>query len=130
MKELKKTFITIIALIVIIIGTGIFSLYFIEEEVNVFQDHIDSIKEKIKQDNWQSAYEESEEMFKKWEKRKITWSIVLDHRKMDDLEALIVRCFQYVRFKNTEEAIVELNQAAQQLMLLEKSEIPTLANIL
>lgn len=124
-----------IIIIALIISLFIFSFCFYS--ANVLQKTTDEliqdlahIEEFITAENWHKAEKYMDLFEKSWEENKFIWSVLIDHREIDNIQISIVHIKSFIKTKNLSQVKAEIAGLNLYLKHIPEIEKLNLENIL
>jgi len=124
-----KPIIIIVISLVFIIGMGCWTLNQVTRSSDRLLSLSGELEEKIGQNLWNDAGKVLEDIKSTWNSTKTVWTILLNHKEIDNIDITVVKLEQYI---NTGEVGLSLAEAASLKFLFQHirdKERPTLKNI-
>lgn len=125
-----KTFISsLIVLLCIIIGVGIYSAY-LDSVVTDLQESLGDLYDYIKSEDWENCKTEADKLSEKWSEYETVLAMFNDHEDVDKVKLSINALKENVKFKDKKHTSKSLSETKILLERLNKNETFTLENVL
>lgn len=102
-----KTITAIIAITAAIITISIFSQNILHRDSDILVQYIEKVEDSIKKDDWNQAENHINQNVKIWEDMKGTWSALVDHQEIDNIDVTMTRLQTLIKSKDTSSALSE-----------------------
>jgi hypothetical protein len=120
-----RTYITV-GVIIFLLGAGSYwHGNYINQSANSLVEKLDRVEELIQIGQWDEAQREMARMENEWKGTKKTWSILIHHQEIDNIEISLKRVEKYVVAKNSLLGLGELS--ALRLLVDHISDTETLS---
>lgn len=129
MKTLK-VFSSLIILLALIIGTGIYSSRTLASSSQRLEKHISQIEENAANGSWNKAKENLSYFEEEWSKTEKTWAILLDHVEMDNIDESVSKVAKFIETKDTSLTLGEVSTLKQYVKHIPEKESFNIKNIL
>lgn len=129
MNTNKKTTLVIISLFVVILLSGILSLIYLNGSSHKLEKSIDAASISVTNKQWDSAAKNLKEFEDKWESAKFSWSILLDHFEIDNIDNSFIKSKKYVESEDFPSALAELEALKQYIKHIPQKESFSIKNI-
>ncbi|EOC99604.1 DUF4363 family protein [Caldisalinibacter kiritimatiensis] len=118
----------ILVLVVIVIGWGL--IYnFVEKNTSEFINNLDDLSKKVENNDWEGAKIQFYKIEKKWDKAKNTWSIILDHHEIDNIDLSIAKASKYIKTQDSSLSLGEIEVLRKLFGIVRENEALTITNI-
>ncbi|WP_053954691.1 DUF4363 family protein [Inediibacterium massiliense] len=125
-----KVFIASLLIMSFIVGGWFFVYDRVENTSYSFINSLDKIIESIHKNDWANASHEFEEVHKKWSRTRNTWSILLPHHEIDNIDLASAKAREYINAQNTSLSLGEIGTLKKLFHIVRENEGLTLTNIL
>jgi len=129
MRFTVKVITIIVFLLAVIISSGIFMTNALSRSSKELGGKITEIEKYAQSENWNKALESLDSFKDDWEKTKPTWSMLIDHAEIDNIETSLSRLSKYVELRQSLFATAEISTLKQFIDHIPKKESFTLENI-
>lgn len=102
-----RTIASIIIIIASIIAVSIFSQYTLYRDSDKLVQSIEKVEESMNKKDWNQAENQVNQISKIWEDVKGTWSALVDHQEIDNIDVTLTRMQTLVKSKDTSSALSE-----------------------
>jgi hypothetical protein len=102
-----KNLLLILIPTVFIIGLGIFSQQLLRRDSNVLKSSIDVAVKCAYTGNWKGAEDSLDEVAKTWSKVKGSWSALIDHEEIDNIDVTLSQLQTLVKAKELPDTLSE-----------------------
>jgi hypothetical protein len=130
MTNNAKTVLVVVSLIVVIILSGSLTLYYLHRSSDELEKSIDDATILVESKKWDPADKLLNDFEVRWNTTKYTWSILLDHFEIDNIDNSYTKAKEYVKSKDLPSAMAELKALKQYIEHIPKKEGFSLKNIL
>ncbi|SHF58067.1 protein of unknown function [Caldanaerobius fijiensis DSM 17918] len=89
-----------------------------------------SMSDYVEKEKWSSAINSAKALKKNWDKRKFIWSILIDHKEIDDIERGMTRAENYIKAKNKPMALAEVRTLERIIKHIPDNQLFSIENIL
>lgn len=130
MKHFVKVILIISLLLLAIIFSGIFTNHILDKDSKVLEEHIVSMENHVKDNNWIKAEDELEYISQYWSKVQSNWAMLQSHFEIDYIESALVRTSEFVKSKELSLTLAEAALLKQYIKHIPKKMAFILENIL
>jgi len=120
----------LIFLVILMLVSGIFTLNALAETTKDITRNFDSIYDAINNQEWKSAEEKIADAEKLWNKNKMWWTVIVDHREIDNIDMSFAKIGEYIRMHDKALSSGELVVLKQSLKHIPETQTVNLKNIL
>jgi hypothetical protein len=121
---------SIVVILIIIIYAGFRLNYELQASTNDLIHQIDQVSILIRENNWQTAIEQTEKLNEVWEKEAKWWPVFLEHQEMDNIEFSMAKFKEYVANKNDSLSLGQLSEIRLMIEHIPRKEVINIKNIL
>ncbi|MBS4535055.1 DUF4363 family protein [Clostridium sp. D2Q-14] len=125
-----KIFLFSAILILIIIVGWLFILDYIDKQIDIFIKDLNKVIVQIEKGNWNLAIQDFQDVEKKWNRTRRYWSIILDYRKIDNIDLSITKANKYISINNEALSLGEIEVLKKLFEIVKEREVLTISNIL
>lgn len=125
-----KPLIIIITFTVLIALAGSLTLYFLDSESVKMDKQLTELKSEIENQDWTAAEKTLDKFHSKWDRTSNTWSMLIDHYEIDNIELVLSQLASYVKTKDKSDALSQLSALKTFVRHIPKKEAFRLKNIL
>ncbi len=129
MKYVKRALIMIVVLFIIIIVSGILSLYYLNCSAMKLEADIEAASTSLNSINWEGAQKHLDSFEEKWSKTKGYWATLIDHIEIDNIQGSYTKSKKYIEAKEYPSATAELESLKELIQHIPEKERFTLENI-
>lgn len=115
--------------ILLIIALSIAPYIIIHNSSRNLANNLDSLEHAIYQSEWEQAKGQLATTHEVWNKTKKTWSSIIDHQEIDNIDIAISRLEQYVDTEGLSLAAGEVSSLKQLVEHIADKEKPTFSNV-
>jgi hypothetical protein len=115
--------------VALILGLSIAPYMMIHNASGDLASSLDSVQQNITQGQWDKAKEQISSTHDSWTKTKRTWSSIIDHQEIDNIDISMSRLEQYVETKALSLSAGEVSTLKQLVEHIADKEKPTLHNV-
>lgn len=119
-----------IVIIFVIIMFSFFVYSYIDKTTDEFKNTLNMIENVIENEQWDRANIEFIKINQKWNKTRNTWSIILDHHEIDNIDLAISRVNKYISYRNTALSMGEIQVLKTLFSIVKESQGLSLSNVL
>ncbi len=130
MNSNTKTIIVIICLVLVIIISGLLSLYYLNISAGRLEKSVGSAGLSVSNEQWDEAGKQLKDFEQLWDKTKFGWAIMLDHFEIDNIDNSFTEAKKYVESRDYPSALAELEALRHYILHIPKRESFSLENIL
>lgn len=130
MNSNTKTIIVITCLVLVIIISGLLSLYYLNVSAGRLEQNIGSASLSVTNNQWTEAADQLEDFEHIWEKTKFGWATMVDHFEIDNIDNSFTQAKKYVESQDYSSALAELETLRHYILHIPKKEGFSLENIL
>ncbi len=102
-----KTIVSIIAITAVIITASVFAQQILFHDSDQIVQSVKEAEAGIKKKNWEQAENQVDRIMKQWEDVKGTWSALVDHQEIDNIDVTVSRLQALVKSKDDASALQE-----------------------
>lgn len=124
-----KVFSSLIFLLALIIGTGIYSSQKLSTTSKKLENHISKIEDNATNGSWNNAKENLSYFEEEWSKTEKTWAILLDHAEMDNIDASVSKVAKFIESKDRPLTLGEVSTLKQYIKHIPEKESFNIKNI-
>jgi len=124
-----KVIAIILFLLAVIIFSGIFMTNALSRSSEELGRKIAEIEKLAQSEDWDKTMEILDSLKEDWEKTKSTWSMLIDHIEIDNIETSLTKVSKYVEFKQAAYALAEISTLKQYIEHIPEKERFSLENI-
>jgi len=125
-----RKIVLVLLITTIFIIFSIYSVNYLEKSAEELITQLVVVEKAIKQKEWHKAQGEWEQFRRNWEKAKFMWSILIDHREIDNIEVSIAHIGSYLSTQNLSEISAEIKGLYLFLKHIPETEKISLENFL
>jgi hypothetical protein len=129
MSSTKFVVLTIILLLAIV-STGIYAKSTLSKSSEKLVNYITNMESNALAGNWENAKVELAQMQTYWSKAEKTWSILIDHIEIDNIDMTLSKMEKFIDVKDTSMALSEAAALKQNIQHIPDKESLNLENIL
>lgn len=119
----------IAALIIVLISFSIYVFYQTSLISDELQSSLVKLENKIEQEEWEKAKQETKVLKKRWSKADAWWTPLMDHQEIDILSQTIVRIDRMVDMRRQEDALIEISVGRTIVESIYEMQRPDIKNI-
>ncbi len=121
---------TVAILFVVLTGLAFASYSYINASAHHLAGGLDQVEAAVSQGRWDVAQDQLGATQTEWERTRHWWTVLLNHREIDNIDLGFNRLEQYVASKGSVLSLGELAALRQMVTHIADTESPTLENIL
>lgn len=125
----KKIIGSLAVLLALIIGAGIYSTMTLRSTAKKLEVHVSQVEDAAAKGDWDKAKNVLSAADKDWDRTKGTWTVLLDHFEIDNIDTTMSRLTSFVEAKSTPLALGESAVLKQYIKHIPDNEIINLRNI-
>ncbi|EPR10822.1 DUF4363 family protein [Ruminiclostridium papyrosolvens] len=130
MSNNTKTVTVVISLVLVIIISGVLTLYYLNRSCERLEKTVNSAGLFIQSKQWDSAEKLLNDFASDWDRTKFGWAILLDHFEIDNIDNSYTKTKKYVESKDYPSALAELEALKEYIKHIPKKESFSLENIM
>lgn len=130
MRHSVKIISVIIALTVVIVGTSLIMQRVLAKTSTDLVESISGIEAGTSASNWKTAEKNLELVQKKWSRVSSTWSMLIDHQEIDNIEVTLSRMEKYIAAKDKPSALAEASALKNYINHIPTKETLNFKNVL
>lgn len=130
MSNNTKTVTVVVSLVLVIIISGVLTLYYLNRSCEKLEKAVDSAGLLIQTKQWDSAEKFLDAFATDWDRTKFGWAILLDHFEIDNIDNSYIKTRKYVECKDYPSALAELESLKAYIKHIPKKESFSLENIM
>jgi|LSQX01.1.fsa_nt_gb DNA-directed RNA polymerase specialized sigma subunit len=119
----------LVALLALIIGSGIFANRVLSSNAETLEKQINEIEEHTKNEDWDSALQSLHTINKEWPETSKMWTLLLDHVEIDNIDETIKRMSKYIETQNVPLALGEIAVLKQYIKHIPEKEKFSIKNV-
>lgn len=124
-----KVAIVLLILICIIFGMGIFANHTLKTTAKTLEQDVDAIETYTVNADWKNAETKLNELNEKWNGIQVTWSILIDHFEIDNINSALAKATQMIKFEDQSAALQEIASLQQSIKHIPEKEKFNIQNI-
>jgi len=124
----RTVWISVILFLVVLAGSVAIFIY-TTALYNQLQESLHRIYRAVEEDDWDAASRESKELQRIWARTDASWTPIMDHRQVDELDQLLARVVKLIELRRKEDLLVELAAAMRAAKRIKDTEVPSIRNI-
>lgn len=128
-ESLLRTLITIIIIVILLLGGSLVSHQYLKASTQALGVPLESIERSITGHKWELAGEELNNAHLLWNKDKSWWTILLDHKDIDNIDISIRRLQNFVQAQDFSQSLGELSALKYQVNQIYETSKINLKNI-
>lgn len=125
-----RTIIGVAVGFVILLLLGVLSYKYLEKSSNKLTLDLDQVEVSIHNEDWRNAQQSLMYFNTQWDTSKHWWSLLLDHREIEQMEISLRRLEKYVETQSIPFSMGEVSELKLLLDHISDTEYPSLRNIL
>ena len=125
---MKTVWIAAILFLVVLAGSVIIFIY-TTTVYNQLQESLHRIHRAVEEEDWDAADRESGQLQKAWARTDASWTPIMDHRQVDELDQALTRVIKLIELRNREGLLVEVAVAMRMAKRIKDTEVPSIRNI-
>ena len=125
-----KIILLVSCLLLVIIISGALTLYYLHLSANKLEKTVNDASISVENNQWESANKYLDDFENSWDKTKFSWSILLDHYEIDNIDNSFAKAKKYVGSKDFPSSQAELQALRQYILHIPKKESFSIENIL
>lgn len=125
---MKTVWIAVILFLVVLAGSVVLFIY-TTALYNQLQESLHRIHRAVEKEDWAAAHRESRQLQKIWSRTDASWTPIMDHRQVDELDQLLARVVKLIELRRKEDLLVELAAAMRAAKRIKDTEVPSIRNI-
>ena len=120
---------TLAVILALVIGMGAWFNHSLQTSSDDLTGQIEMLSSTIRQQDWETAVEHSENLEKLWEQKAKWWPVFLDHQEMDNIEFSLARVKEYVISQDDSLSLGQLSELKLMIEHIPRKEAVNLENI-
>ncbi|NLX03143.1 MAG: DUF4363 family protein [Syntrophomonadaceae bacterium] len=120
---------TLAVILALVIGMGAWFNHSLQTSSDDLTGQIEMLSSTIRQQDWETAVEHSENLEKLWEQKAKWWPVFLDHQEMDNIEFSLARVKEYVTSQDDALSLGQLSELKLMIEHIPRKEAVNLENI-
>lgn len=117
-------------LLVLVIGTSIFTLNTLSKNALELEQQINEIESYTINKDWSNAEKCLSSIKEDWDRVEKTWALLLDHMEIDNIEISLIKMAEYIKTKDYTLAMAEISTLKQYVKHIPEKEGFSLKNLL
>lgn len=117
-------------IIALILSSSIFTNRLLSNHAQSLEEKIIKVETNTREQKWEAAQTELTAIEKEWPKVENTWTVLLDHSEIDNIDESLSKVSEYVKAKSTPLALAELATLKRYVKHIPEKESFNLKNIL
>lgn len=130
MRQSIKVISAVVALTVFIVGTSLLMHGVLVRTSADLVESISGVEAGTEANNWKIAEKNLEQVQKKWSGISATWSMLIDHQEIDNIEVTLSRMEKFISARDTASALAETSALKNYINHIPSRESLNLKNIL
>lgn len=130
MNHTLKIIIFIFAIIAIITVSGLITHKALYSSSVDLENKLTSIENYTLSSDWVNADKTLKKVSEKWMSVKKTWSVLIDHQEIDNIDITLTRMEKFIQCKDTPSALAEAAALIKYVKHIPRKEVPGIENIL
>jgi len=126
----KSMIVLMIVITIFIILSGFLALDLIHGDSEKLEKNIESVRNNIKTGNWENASESLGRIKSDWTGIKKTWSALIDHEEIDNIDITIAKLEAMLEAKDSASALSEAAALRRLVTHIPEREKPSIDNLL
>lgn len=126
---MKALIIAFVLTVIIVIG-WYYTFDSVEGSTSQLIDSLSELGKNIETSQWESADTKFLEIKEDWNKIRATWTIILDHHEIDNIDLAMAKAGEYVKAQNHALSLGEIETLRKLFGIVKENEALTLTNIL
>lgn len=118
------------AIIALIFGSSVFTNRLLSNHAQSLEEKIIKVEANTREQKWEAAQTELAAIEKEWPKVENTWTILLDHSEIDNIDESLSKVSEYVKAKSSSLALAELATLKRYVNHIPKKEAFSIKNVL
>lgn len=102
-----KTITSIIIIVAAIIAVSVFSQHILYRDSGKLVQSINKVEESMKKEDWNQSEKQVIQIIRIWEDVKGTWSVLLDHQEIDNIDVTLTRLQTLIKSRDNSSAPAE-----------------------
>ncbi|MFZ5987632.1 MAG: DUF4363 family protein [Bacillota bacterium] len=124
-----KVLASLTILLALIIGSSFITNRTLHSTAQRLEDQINKIESSTINGDWNSAQKNLASIEEEWPRVEKTWTVLLDHIEIDNIDTALLRMSKYVETKNSSMALAEIAALRQFIKHIPEKESLSLKNI-
>jgi hypothetical protein len=117
------------AFFLVILAGSIIMFAYTNALYHQLQESLQRIHRAVEEDDWDAASRESEELQKIWARTDASWTPIMDHRHVDQLDESLTRVVQLIKLRRKADLLVEVAVAKRLAKRIKDTEVPSIRNV-
>lgn len=130
MSHSVKVVTAIAALTVFIVGISLVALKVLDKTSTELVESISGVESGTASNNWKDAEKYLEQVRSKWSRTSATWSMLIDHQEIDNIEVTLSRMEKFISSRDAASALAETAALKNYVKHIPTRESLNLKNIL
>ncbi|WP_026487155.1 DUF4363 family protein [Caldanaerobius polysaccharolyticus] len=123
--------ILIVVLVLALIIAGDVGAYrYLKTTSASLNSEVKSMVDYISKGQWEQATASADALRREWGKRKSAWSILVDHKEIDEIEQSLIRAEYYIKTKNKSMSLAESKTLSSIIEHIPDNQLFSIENIL
>lgn len=124
-----KILASLVILCTVIFGAATFTARVLSNDAERLESYINKVEQSAKNGDWAAAENSLSSIEEEWPKVEKTWTVLLDHIEIDNIDTSLLRMSKYVETRNVSMALAEITALRQYIKHIPEKETLTLKNI-
>lgn len=124
-----RLLVTLAAILAMIIGMATWFNHSLQATTDDLSQQIGQISLAMRQQEWEAAVKQSEQLEQLWEEKAKWWPVFLDHQEMDNIEFSLARVKEYVASRDQALSMGQLSELKLMIEHIPRKEAVNLENI-
>jgi ATP-dependent exoDNAse (exonuclease V) beta subunit len=112
-----------------IIGLGLWTIDRVSDQSDALLSHSDNLETSIGNEQWPTAQEHLNNLMQAWQNAKPLWTVLLDHKEIDNMDISLARIDQYLLAEDKSLSLSEISVLKLLIRHIPEKEKLTLGNI-
>ncbi|MGR6836945.1 DUF4363 family protein [Syntrophomonas erecta] len=125
-----RLLVSIFLILSMTIASGIWFNHSLQGSAGELTRQIDQVCREIREERWEAAIKQTEELEKIWEQKAKYWPVILDHQEMDNIEFSLAKVMEYVASQDNALSLGQLSELKLMIEHIPRKEEVNLENIL
>lgn len=130
MNHSVKIISAVVILTALIIGSSLITQRILDKTSTDLQKNIEEVETSTSSGNWTSAEQNLKQIRDKWSKVSATWSMLIDHQEIDNIEFTLSRTEKFIEARDEASALAENSALMNYVRHIPLKESLNLKNIL
>lgn len=124
-----KVLIICFAITALIVGMGFSCYHYLNSSIDKMLVETKNLRESVDDGKWRDAQKSVSLLHKDWQKKEQSWTLLINHQEVDNIELTLGRVESYISSKNKLMALGEISALEHWIKHIPHKEAMTLSNI-